>query len=176
MRRTFIAVMTLLALTSCQQDDTFNPAAELPFATHPSVLRGNWSGTIFNVPESKNSTLELSDITAECDKLPGENLPDEQCYNYTFSGNISIDGSPAVPIKGDGNAGGYIYTLTSPAEPIKPGVIGSFDLDGKRRSFFADYRSDNTYTLEGEPTFEGRITLNIDGVIYSSSFLLEPTP
>ena len=168
-------LFVLLLFTACQQDDPFVPVAELPFETHPSVLRGNWSGTVFNTPASKNVTLELSDLTAECADEPIDEIPEDRCYFYTFSGNLSLDGSAAVPVTGDGYAGDYIYTLTSPGTPTPPGLNGSFELGGEDWYFFADYRVADPFTLEGEPAFEGSLYSG-NKPERSSSFRLEPTP
>ena len=79
MKKLLLAVIFSLVLTSCQTEEVVQPPIELPFATHPSVLRGDWSGTIFNIPESKNSTLELPDLTAECADYPEVNTDETTC-------------------------------------------------------------------------------------------------
>lgn len=170
-RLLFAALLSLLILTSCQQDDTFKPAAELPFATHPSVLRGDWSGTIFNTPESKNSTLELTDIVAQSDCFPDE----EQCRTYTFSGSISLDGSSPVPITGEGDAGDYIFALTTPAIPYAPTVRATFEIGNTTYRLFAQYALSGGEVSDQNPAFVGTIKLD-DENSYSSDFRLEPTP
>ena len=166
-------LLALFVLTSCQRDDPFVPAAELPFETHPSVLRGNWSGTIFNIPESKNSTLELSDLSAECADEPEFDTDETTCERYTFAGTISVDGGEAVPVIGEGDVGDYLYTLTSPARPAPPALSGAFELDGQLWDFYANYQ-DSSPDLTGEPLYEGSI--GADNVyIRSSGFSLEPT-
>ncbi len=175
MKCSFVVVLfSLLTLTSCQRDDTFVPAAELPFATHPSVLRGNWSGTIFNVPESKNSTLELTNLTAECADYPESDTSEDTCCRYAFSGNISVEGSASVPLTGEGYSSDYLYTLTEPREPTTPSVYATFELGGENWSLVADYRSSDSQNLESEPSFEG--LLSTGNPNRGSSFLLEPTP
>ena len=175
MKKLSLAVIVAsFVLTSCQTEEVVQPPIELPFATHPSVLRGSWSGTIFNIPESKNSTLELTDLTAECADYPESDIAEDRCYNYTFSGDIRIEGSPPVSIRGEGTAGNYLYTLLSPTDPITPSVYARFELNGESWSFLADYRSSDFQDLEDEPAFEGY--LSSDNVIgQGSSFRLEPT-
>ena len=169
----FAVLIGLLALTSCQQDDiNTEPIAELPFATHPSVLRGDWSGTIFNTPESKNATLELSDLSAECANLPEDEIAEGKCARYVFSGTVSLNGSQKVPVRGEGYGNSYIYTLTSPLRTAPPMINGSFELDGERWDFYADYLDDSP-DLDGDAIFEGRIFLT-DSTALGASFLLEP--
>ena len=173
MKRSLVAVLLgLLTLTSCQVEPPLEPV-ELPFATHPSVLRGDWVGTVANTPESKNSTLELTDITAECDNDPEDNALEGQCISYAFTGSISVDGGAPVPITGSGFAGGYIYTLTTPRRLTEPQINGRFELNGEEWDFRADYRSFDYPDIEADPTFEGTISSGVTGGIFSF-FCLEP--
>ena len=160
-------------LTSCQAEPP--PPTELSFETHPSVLRGNWSGIIPNVPESKNSTLELTNITAECADEPKDNVPEDQCYRYTFAGSISLDGSTPVPLTGEGRSGSnHIYTLTSPIPIIEIGIEGSFSLENETWNLSANYEPFDAQPADAKPTYVGFILR--DGSDTGGSFVLEPTP
>ena len=172
MKKSFFAVLfVLLALTACQADPKPQPPTELPFNTDPSVLRGGWSGTIFNVPAGQDVALELVNLAAEC---PDEG--DGTCGSYTFEGEVSVGGSEFVPISGNGYAGaGYVYVLTSPLPPT--GFEASFELDGATWRLGATYRPYAPYTdptADGSPAYEG--SASIDGTERRSEFRLEPTP
>ena len=165
MRRTFIAAITLLALTSCQTEQRPLPT-ELPFATHPSVLRGDWSGTILNVPSSQDMAIELTGIVPECSGRDGD-----ICYAYIFEGQVRVGGSAPVQIRGDGFSGGnHLYTLTSPPRPL--GVNASFELDGETWDLYADYSPRDAQPNDVAPSFEGDIYTSER----NSRFRLEPAP
>ena len=167
MKRSFFAVLfVLLALTACQRDDTFEPVAELPFATHPSVLRGNWTGTLFGSSTNQDVLLELTDLVAECVEHD-----EDACDTYTFEGGISITGSAPVSITGKGYAGSYIYTLTSPTRPMPPLVEASFEFDGATWLLTADYLSD--LPSADEAIYGGSISADRGSRI---ELRLEPTP
>ena len=169
MKKSFFGVLfVLLALTACQQDDTFEPVAELPFATHPSVLRGNWSGTVLNFPAGQDVVLELTNLVATCEFPDGD-----ECYSYTFEGNMSVAGGAPFPVSGKGSAGAYIYTLTSPVEPTPPIIQASFEFNGLTWFLFARYAA-QVSPAGGPAVYEGSVSA--EGGERSSSFRLEPTP
>ena len=172
MKKSFFAVLfVLLALTACQTDPEPQPPTELLFDTDPSVLRGNWSGTIFNVPAGQDVALELVNLTAEC-----EDEGDGTCYIYIFEGEVSVGGSAFAPISGTGYAGaGYIYALTSPPPPT--GFQASFELDGstwRLGATYLPYLPYNDPPADDMSVYKG--TASIDGTERRSEFGLEPTP
>ena len=163
----FAVLFVLLTLTACQRDDTFEPVAELPFSTHPSVLRGNWSGTILSFPAEQDVALELIDLVATCEFPDGD-----ECYSYTFEGNISIAGGTPVPVTGQGYAESYIYTLTSPVEPAPPLILATFESNGVTWSLNARYSG---LSPVGETVaYQGDISTRSGD--RKSGFRLEPTP
>ena len=169
MKKSFFAVLfVVLALTACQTNPP-QPVTKLPFDTDPSVLRGRWSGTMFDVPTGQDVVLELVNLTAEC--------PDEgsgTCGLYTFEGEVSVGGSEFVPVSGTGYAGvSYVYVLTSPLPPT--GFNASFELNGVTWRLYGDYIPHLSLDPQLEsPAYQGYASA------YSSErgggFRLEPTP
>ena len=156
----------LFVLTSCQVDP---PPTELPFTTHPSVLRGNWSGTLSDSLDDEAGEIRLRNLSAECSRNFDEGQ--EECYSYTFEGDISISGDEFVSVSGEGwVGGGQIYVLRTPLGP--PFVSASFNLEGTTWRLEADYRPYNPRPIDESPLFEGRI-VNGDNVY---DFILAPTP
>ncbi len=84
-------VLTVAATTSCNKEVGFKPTS-IAFATHPSVLRGTWSGTT-----TDNQALNLQ-LTATYD-TPS---------HYQLSGTGSLD-KEALKVTGQ-VVGGSLYT------------------------------------------------------------------
>ena len=167
MKQAFIAFLALFVLTSCQVDP---PSTELPFTTHPSVLRGGWSGMLSGSLDDEAGEIQLRNLSAECFRS-FDDEGQEECYNYTFEGDISILGGELVPISGEGWAGvGQVYVLRTPLGP--PSISASFEFEGTTWRLEADYRPYNPKPTDESPFFEGRIE-NENGVY---DFTLEPTP
>jgi hypothetical protein len=157
--KTFSLWFLLLILLASCNDNTFKPVP-VPFATHPSVLRGNWSGIIQDFPETgQTSLIEISDsIATFCTESDDEG----QCYSYTFSGNVQVGDEPVQAMVGESSASSYLYTQTSPVAP----ALVKFDLafDGVTYNAEAEYW--------GETNYGGAIRQNADAY----SFTLAKNP
>ena len=169
MKKVLSTCLALLLLAACQQDDTV-PAVELPFETHPSVLRGDWTGTILNIPYSKISTLELTNLVADCADVTEQRI----CERYTFTGRVSVDGAASVPLSGEGFASDYAFTVASLDSPKTPLVYGTFEFDAELWELSASYGGGG-FELDGEPSYQGEIGAD-NNYPRGSAFLLEPTP
>jgi hypothetical protein len=151
-------VLILFAFAACKQ-----PPQVLNFNTHPSVLRGNWSGTVSDYPDQGMKTaLNLTNLTSTCE-TPDEN---SQCENYKFRGQLQLGDGSAIEITGDGYAGpGNIYALTSPSPPTRIWLAFSADgrdwvLDAIYYPYNSKYEPNaNPSTLAPEPNYQGALRL-----------------
>ena len=162
----FPALLILVALSACQTDRSY-PPTELPFATDPSVLRGNWSGTILSVPTEQDSALSLVDLVATC-----PDAEEDRCFSYTFEGRVSVGGSEFVLISGQGYAGtNNVYVLRTP--PIPTSFEAAFQHNGTQwnlRGYYAPPEDER-------PFYEGRLLIGspYEGD-FGGTFRLEPRP
>lgn len=168
----FLAVLlTLFVLSACQTDHSNPPTpTELSFATDPSVLRGDWSGTIFNVPTEQDVALELINLVAVCPDAEEGNCP-----LYIFNGEVRVGDSDFVPISGQGYSGSnHIYVLTSPPPPL--GFEATFEFEGATWRLYAYYLPYlyGTGPSPEAPLYEG--ILSIGGTERRGTFRLEPRP
>ncbi|CAN5847604.1 hypothetical protein BH24DEI2_BH24DEI2_21120 [soil metagenome] len=148
----------------------FSPAkVELPFATDPSVLRGDWSGTIQNVPAEQDVALELVNLVATC-----PDAEENKCFSYTFTGKVRVGDGDFVPTSGWGYSGNYLYVLTSPPRPL--GFEATFQVGGDTWLLSADYLPYlyGTPPSPEAPMYEGY--LSIENNRRGGMFTLEPRP
>lgn len=100
MKTLALGVLVVVAATSCNRDVGFKPMP-IAFATHPSILRGTWSG---NTSASQALSLQL---TATYDTT----------RRYQVSGTGRLD-SEALTVAGTvtgGSLHSYLKTQNSPA-------------------------------------------------------------
>ncbi|MGL4610175.1 MAG: hypothetical protein ACRCYY_10890 [Trueperaceae bacterium] len=111
----------------------------MDFNTHPSVLRGNWPGTLATFSDNTNVPFQLINLVATCQNPSAEN----QCSGYTFQGQVQIGAGSPVSIEGYGNAdNGRIYTQTSEGAV----VLARFSFAGRDWELSSYYFVDNTPT------------------------------
>ena len=84
-------LLITLLLCACQNAPT--QTTELPFTTHPSVLRGDWVAS-----NEDGDLFRLSDLAASC--VPNEL---EQCLSYIFTGELDLDGQ-VRSVSGEGKS------------------------------------------------------------------------
>ena len=160
-------VALIILLCACQTQLTLT--TELPFASHASVLRGDWVAT-----NEDGELFRFSDLEASC--IPD---PQELCISYIFTGDLELDGETRS-ISGEGKsvtgADGdtTVYTLAT-EDP----TLATFELfverEGELWKLGGDYKAE-LGTLEG--SYSGYLYkvgdnnyLNPDIYIY---FELEP--
>ena len=79
---------------------------EVPFATHPSVLRGVWVGTLESGPHAgKTLTLTFTPTF----------VPGGATYDYTATGTL---GSVAVTASGTASGGSYYKYMQAQTSPM----------------------------------------------------------
>ncbi len=162
----FPVLLVLLILSACQTDRSYS-RTELPFATDPSVLRGDWSGTILSVPTEQDPGLSLVNLVATC-----PDAEEGKCHSYIFEGEVSVGGSDFVPISGQGYSGdNSIYVLRAP--PIPTSFEASFQYDGAQWNLSGTYRTTYYTSPEDErPFYESY--LQAEGTQRGDVFRLEP--
>ena len=171
MRRFLRLLLLPLLLTACPYEPWPEPEPQkLPFATDPSVLRGDWVAPLGEFPTV--SQLKLNDITANCDDADGD-----VCKSYSFSGTLQIDEGEAVTFTGEGNAGYDIYTLASPIYYGPPMIRAEFTLDGVLWELNAEYYNESySYDNSDEvsPVYSGYICQGGPSCAAGRSVRLEP--
>lgn len=124
MKQVFGLLILLSLLVACN-DNTFKPTP-VPFESHLSVIRGDWSGEIQDFPETGQTTsLQLTDSVASFCTEPNDA---GQCLSYSFSGDLQVGDTPAQVVTGQGSSSRFIYTQTSPVPPFR--IQFEFVFDG----------------------------------------------
>ena len=165
----FLLVLVMFVLSACQTDRSIS-RTELPFATDPSVLRGNWSSTIRDFPAEQDVALNLVDLVATC-----TGMKDDKCFLYTFEGKVNVGDSDFVPISGQVYSGDlYIYVLRTPPQALT--FEASFQLDRAQWSLYGTYRASHYYKPpENElPFYE--VNFVVEGKEDEGVFQLQPRP
>jgi hypothetical protein len=159
-------ILLLLALVACG-DTTVKPPTAVDFNTHPSVLRGSWSGLVKDYPATGQTTkLTLTNLLPTCKEI----LENNRCYYYTVTGNIQLGDGDLTNLNGEGFAGrGKIYALTSPVPDT--GFNIDFDYLGESWSLQGDYLPSGA-SDPIHPAFEGDLWSITSGYSKSFSFQL----
>jgi hypothetical protein len=140
-----LALLLLITITACNGDEPW----VLPFDSHPSVLRGTWSGSISSYPADGDIlSIVLRDLSPVC-REPNNN---NQCVTYDFTGTIQIGSGVPVGITGEVSSGDGIYALRTP--PRSPSMKASFTADAVVFNLEASYWG-NAYSgnvvVSGQP-------------------------
>lgn len=159
-------IIGCILFTAC--DRTIVEPRVLDFNTHPSVLRGTWSGSITDYPTPGTETkLELTNLSPSCNVVGEEN----QCRSYTVTGQLTLGDNPPTNLEGTGFAGGgNIYALTSPVPDT--GFDITFESQGQTWYLEGNYHPRNAdATTDPVPSgFEG--ALRSSDLISNFSFRL----
>ena len=83
MKNLVFGLLVMVAATSCNQPPTFTPSS-ISFATHPSVLRGTWSGTT-TARQNLSLTLMATYDTSSQYRVAGTGSLNNEALNVTGS-------------------------------------------------------------------------------------------
>lgn len=167
--KTLFALIALL-LCACQETELAQNT-ELPFMTHPSVLRGDW------VANSGDGELfRFSNLEASC--VPNEL---EQCLSYIFTGELNLDGvTRSVSGEGKSVTGAGDKTTVYTLQASQPRVLATFELFVERGGKL--WKLGGSYEVEADDLEDGGYTgylYEVGNNLYSDKdkylfFALEP--